>query len=772
LKLCLTLTSWFFLAFTTISVGQFDSRLGEWKAHLPYQQGISVTQTPDRIVYSTPLSLVYIDKEELSPTYVSKVDGLSTVGVSQVEYDKFTDQLAVIYNNSALDFVAENGIFKIQNIANNTAISGDKRINDIHFHRQNLSFLATGFGVVVLNQEEKVFGTTTFTGIPINSIVSSADRVFAGTEEGIYSVPITGVNIADFNQWALLSENVGLPSLYEVRDLVNHKGKIIAATESGLWSFEGEDWNQIYQNQPGEEITFVTPSDDRLIVGWSTGDFSSIIRFFDDNYDWITRNDGCSTIALDAEIDEEGRIWYGDGIFPFRWSDGYQSSCNQLSFDSPYSQTVSDIVIKEDEVLVASGGVAENFTYLFGREGFFLKSENTWQNFNEFIDPRLRDIDALSLFRVAFHPSQLKVYGGSYWAGLVEYDREADQYQLYNKTNSTLRGSIGDPARERVSGLAFDEEENLWVTAYNAPQPLNVLSPEGVWTSLEVTSPGTLSDIVIDPQGFKWSPVFGSSGGVLVYDSGESIQNRADDRQRYINRANSELTGQANCVLVDREGEVWVGTTEGPVIFDCGIEALESDCRGIKRIVLQDSIGAFLLADQDIRVMAVDGGNNKWFGTRNGVFVQSPDGEEQLVHFTESNSPLFDNQIQALAYDGKSGEMYIGTNKGVLSYRTNTTRGATFQRKSDVYAFPNPVRPEYTGPIGIRGLVTDALVKITDINGLLVSEMQAQGGQATWDGNDLSGRKVNSGVYLVWSTEPEAFDAPDAIVTKVVVVRN
>ena len=761
-----------FLLFSIItSNAQFDTRLGEWKEFLPYQQGWSVTQTPDKIVYSTPLSLVYIEKEELSASFFSKVDGLSTVGIRKVEYDPFTDQLVVIYDNSAMDFIGEEGIVKIQDIASNTAISGDKRINDIHFHDENTTLLATGFGIVVFDQKNKIFETTTFSGIPVNSIVSTADNIYAGTEEGIYSVPVSGVNIADFNQWSLLSEDVGFPSLYEVIDLANHKEEVIAATEAGLWALQNSVWKQVYVNQTGEAVSFISATEDRLIVGWSAGPFNSKVRFFDDNYEWIVSNTDCSTIVLDATLDSEGRVWYADGVFPLRWAANYQTACNFLSFSSPFSQKVSDIVIQDDKVLIASGGVADNFNYLFSREGFYLEREKTWQNFNEFIDPRLGELDILSLFRVAIHPTEPIIYGGSYWAGLLEYNLDQNEYQLFNKNNSTLRGSIGDPARERVSGLAFDNEENLWVTTYNAPEPLNVLNSEGTWSSFSVSSPGTLTDIVLDLQGFKWAPVFGSSGGVLVYDSGESIQNRADDRQRYINRNNSEITGQANCILVDREGEVWVGTTEGPIIFDCGADAIEEECIGVKRIVFQDSIGAFLLADQDIRVMAVDGANNKWFGTRNGVFVQSPDGEEQLAHFTESNSPLFDNQIQALAYDGQSGDMYIGTNKGVLSYRTTTTKGTNFHRETDVYAFPNPVRPEYVGPIAIRGLVADALVKITDVNGLLVSEMQAQGGQATWDGKDLSGRRANSGIYLVWSTEPDVFDAPNAIVTKIAVVR-
>ena len=240
-----------------------------------------------------------------------------------------------------------------------------------------------------------------------------------------------------------------------------------------------------------------------------------------------------------------------------------------------------------------------------------------------------------------------------------------------------------------------------------------------------------------------------------------------------ITSTESELTSNTVLsVVVDRDGAVWVGTNEGPVIFDCGGDVFDaSRCGGVRRRVLQDSIGAFLLADQQINTMAVDGANRKWLGTRNGLFVQSPQGDDQIAHFTTDNSPIPDDIINALAYDGDQGVMWIGTDKGVITYRTETTEGSVFHRSNDVYAFPNPVEPFYTGPIAIKGLVTDANVKITDINGLLVSEMTALGGQAIWDGNDLEGRRVNSGVYLVFSADQRAFDQPDSFVTKILVLR-
>ena len=178
-----------------------------------------------------------------------------------------------------------------------------------------------------------------------------------------------------------------------------------------------------------------------------------------------------------------------------------------------------------------------------------------------------------------------------------------------------------------------------------------------------------------------------------------------------------------------------------------------------------------MLADQQINTIEVDGANQKWFGTRSGLFVQSPQGEEQIAHFTADNSPLLDDEVNALAYEPQEGIMWIGTNNGLVTMRTEATGGAIFHREEEVYAFPNPVEPDYRGPIAIRGLVTDANVKITDVNGLLVSELQALGGQAVWDGLDLEGNEVRSGVYLVFSADVRAFDNPDAFVTKILVIR-
>src|SRR5690606_32310048 len=175
--------------------------------------------------------------------------------------------------------------------------------------------------------------------------------------------------------------------------------------------------------------------------------------------------------------------------------------------------------------------------------------------------------------------------------------------------------------------------------------------------------------------------------------------------------------------------------------------------------------------EETVYAIAVDGANRKWFGTGSGVFVQSPAGNEEVAVFNTDNSPLLNDRIIDIAIDGTNGLVYIATNGGIMSYRTDAIN-EEFTHSAEVYAFPNPVRPDYDGPIAIRGLAEDANVKITDIRGQILFETQALGGQAIWDGRDLKGRMAETGVYLVFSTNAGTdFSKPDALVTKILVVK-
>jgi ligand-binding sensor domain-containing protein len=758
---------------------QSDIPINGWKSYLPQLNGEVVTQSDDKIIYGTEWSLFTIDKEENFVEFLSKVEGLTDIGINIVAYDDFNDQLITIYDNSNIDIIAGSEVFNVNNIRNNANIVGDRSINAIEIASANSSFLATAFGVVEYNLGEREFGFTTFTEISVDDITSSPEMLYIATQDGIYAANyVSNLNLADFGNWNLLGEDEGLPLVYSSEIVHYFDGSLYAATEEHLIKEnDSGTFDTLYtETRNGFEFTFIN-SGSRLMVGVWDGGTTSEVLFFEEDGSFTTTDAGCVVQVKDAIEDENGGIWFADTWNDVRRTDGFDMECRTpRSFNSPNAETATEMSFKDGAVYVASGGVSEEWASLAFKRGFYkLQEDNSWDNFTQFNYPVIVDSSMFNLWQVESHPTLPLVYFGSYFGGLLEFNTETEENRVFNKENSSLQATQGSELRTRLSGLAFDDAGNLWMTNFGAPDPLTVLTADGEWFSF---SNGNLNDGVvhldIDGQGYKWTIAVGNNAGVMVFNDNGTINDPTDDPPpRFFNVGNSALsTNLITCLKADLNGDIWVGTAEGPIVFECGSAVFDSEqeCSGSRRTVTQDSIPAFLLETEDIRVIEIDGANRKWFGTRNGIFVQSPDGIDQILHLTVDNSPLFDNTITALSYNGESGEMWIGTNNGMQTIRTDATAPARRHNESDVFAFPNPVRPDYNGPIAIKGLVEDADVKITDINGQLIFETSSLGGQAIWDGRDYNGNKASTGVYLVFSSSTDNFFDPDGIVTKILIV--
>lgn len=749
--------------------------IGEWKSHLPQQSGNYVTQTPSAIVYSNIWNLIIIDKESGSPTFLSKVEGLSDVGIDIVEYDEVNDQLVVIYDDANIDLVQSDGaVINVPNIKLNTSIITDKRVNGLDIDMDGVIYLATGFGVVALAGSTGIFRSTTITDVRVNDIVVLGERLYAGTVDGLYTINLAlpGVNVNDFGQWELIEADKGIRSLSEIIALEDDSQDVLVGLGNEVFRGDFDSgFNPFHSSESRSfDVGFINHTGETIVIGYQGPGFASEV-FFAQGNDIQRGGAGCVNIVEGAEIDERGQVWYADGFPEIRRASAFDQGCERITFNSPFFHTASDIDIEDGIIHASDGGVSDNFQFLFSRNGVYVQDGPTWTNFNEFNTQAIRDNDLLSFFRIKADPFSDMIYVGSYWGGLMELNRESGEIMVFTQENSTLQGSIGDLARERVTGIAFDEEANLWVSVFGAAQPLNVRTPDGVWRSFDVDAPSTISNLAFDDGGNLWCTVSGANGGILIYDMGEDVLSSSDDRQRLINQNNSQIDAPVNEVTLDLSGDMWVATAQGPVIFDCGNDAITDDCQGIRRIVEVDSIAAFLLADQNITAIEIDGANQKWLGTENGIFVQSEDGDEQLMRFTQDNSPLFDDNIQDIAYEPISGEMYISTGGGMISMKTATSGGSQRNRASDIYAFPNPVEPDYFGLVAIKGLATDAEIRITDINGNLVQSSRALGGTASWDLTGLSGEPVETGVYLVFSNQSNSFRNPEGVATKILVIR-
>lgn len=762
---------------------QGSLKIGQWRSHLPYQAGRMVTQSDDRVFYATEWSVVVIDKADDAIEFLSKVDGLSNTGIQLIRYNRGSDVLIIVYTNSVIDLVKPSGVITMNQIRNFDNIIGEKQINDIFIETDSTAFLAASYGVSKINTNRNEFAFTTFMGIEVEAVTRYNGFIYAATSEGIYRASVDNFNLEDFGQWEFLDTEEGFPGIYTTRSMAVYNDELYADINDTIFVIS-QNPIQRFHHEPGHQIRFMSAEGVHLLVGarcisgGCSGDKGLFFAPGDISGELSPACIGQINYAIE---DETGRVWYGDNFRGFRRTNSVSESfCDSRIFNSPWSESSRELTIRNNELWLAAGGVNQTFSNRFLDHGFASFIDGQWTIFNRNTRDALKGPlqndgidDLLDFMAVAIHPSNGKVYAGSFYEGLIEFDGE--NFVQFDENNSSLGNAVGDPLRTRVGGLAFDEEENLWVTNHSAESPLSVLQPDGTWRAFApACRQEEIHQIAIDQSGFKWMVVNTSAAGVIVFDEG-IIDDPTDDRCKTFTSSNSELpTNNTNCVTVDLDGDVWVGTNEGVVIFECGGSVFENICVGFRKIVEQDGFGAFLLETENVQTIAVDGANRKWIGTQNGVFVLSPNGEEQIAHFTVDNSPLFDNGIIDITINPLNGEAFIGTNKGVISYKGEAIEGQRVN-SAEIQVFPNPVRPEYDGPIAIRGLARDANVKITDIRGRLVFETTALGGQAIWDGRDYNGRRADSGVYLVFSTSSSRFTGftanPDGAVARILLLK-
>ena len=764
----------FFLALYLLSIAigfsQGEVPIGNWQSHLSLREGVWVTQSPNKVIYSTGSALVSIDKQTMEPSFTTKIDGLSEVPINKIFFDPNNQQLMVIYQNSNIDIVTNESIINISAIIDNQSITGVRRVNDVHFVSRSSCFMATTFGIVEFDPERLQFRGTTFTDFPVLSVSSDANFIYAGSIRGIYRINRDNPNKLDLGRWTFLGPNFGLPTTYACTSMATYGGALYMINDNRSYILEGETAEEFdFDTPPTATLAFLQASNGKLMLGFREPNFRSGIRVLNPDESITSGGAECTNVLFFAIEDQQGRIWYADQFRGFRHSQGPNGPCQRAEYDSPLTNSVSQVVVADKIVFCASGGIPENFTYGSNRAGFYYYQNGTWQNRNDSNVPGL-GLDFINMASVAADPAAKTVYVGSYYDGILAYNYQEGTPQFFNKDtpDSRLQGRAGDPQRTTVSALKTDEEGNLWIANFEAPRPIVLRTKDGQWANFGVPGSTSLSKMEIDDRGYIWFVVVGNSSGVLVYDPGSNLLSPSDDRYRFLNSNNTEMTTNvATSVRKDLGGGVWVGTEAGPVVFDCDVFSTNSNCRGSRRRVVQDGIPAILLETENIQAIGVYGANRKWFGTRNGVFFQSADGVDQVLRLRAENSPLFDNQILDLTFNDDTGEMYIVTSLGLQSYRTESTRGG--DRHRDVYAYPNPVRPEYDGIIAIRGLYENANVKITDVNGKLVHETTALGGQAVWNGRDYNGRNVATGVYLVFSAGGSQL--PDSFVTKIMIIR-
>ncbi len=781
MSLRLTLRVFFLFLLGSLDAGnlvaQSDStsfsslKIGDWEQHLPWQRSLYVTQSDSKVYFATEWAMVEIDKADRSPHFITKVEGLSDVGMNLIRYNEETGTVVMVYNNSNIDLYrpADGTVINLPFIKKNVNIIGDKKIYSIAFDGK-FAYLACGFGILKLNLERGEVEYTVFTNLLVRSFAIFENNLYAGTDEGAFRLPVDDVNPADFGRWQMLGPAEGFVTGESVGAMAVWNNQLYVGIKNLLYRYDQGGLNEIAGNAD-RDVYFLTAEGAGLVIGWKRG-FDGSVEYLEPGGNRYNISSTCDAGKPFYTVEDGNRkFWISDDSDQFRYFDAATNQCDAFVFNSPYSHTSTEITIVRDKVYVGTPGIDANFGPGFFKFGVYIFENGTWKRLTGQTNPELIIDDCNNdMWRVAAHPTEDKFYVGSFVGGLIESNGARTATKCYTKDNSILQdaGQSGS-SRTAISGLAFDTDKNLWIANYGATAPIAVLKADGTLRNFPAAPAANLTSVVVDQNGYKWFTI-GFNGGVMVYDSGKDLDNPADDRYKIFTSSNSVLpTNTVNCLAVDLDGDVWVGTQQGTISFECGSNVFDGACTGRRRIINVDGFNGYLLETEDVRSIAVDGGNRKWFGTTNGIFVQSADGLTQEGRFTNTNSPLFDNNITDIAINQKNGEVWIGTEKGIISLRGEATAGGKINSAMP-YAYPNPVEANYDGPIAIYGLARDANVKITDVAGNLVYEGQALGGQAVWNGRDYLGRRVTSGVYLVFATSVANFENPDAIITKVVIL--
>ena len=766
LFLVLTIALFNFPLFAQVAVGQ-------WRDHLPYSKGLRVADAGEWIFAASESGLFQHHKTDGDIIRLSKVSGMSDIGYSSIAWSDENNTLVVAYSNTNIDLVQNGEIINIPDIKDKP-ILGFKTINNIHI-KDDYAYLACGFAVVVLDMVKHEIKDTYYIGpggtsLNVQDVTTSETEIYASTVAGIYRANLTGSNLANFENWTKIT---GLPEGgFSSISWFNNRPYVSMSNEDAIDSIffrQGSQW-QYFNSLEEQTIKSLETSYDRLLVsaGGSVAEFDAAHIRYRLAFDYGNGNYGRPSHAA---MDADGTIWIADdlhGLVRHPLNQSFQL----ISVNGPSSASSTGISVWDGRCYVASGTVSSTWSNGYSSNGMYTFKDNSWKNISARTFPETSG--TRDFLRVKVDPFDSKrVYASTWGWGLIEY-YDDEFVELYDTTNSSLRPLSNALDNIKVAGLEIDRNTGtLWVSTSGTEKTLHAKDQNGNWYGFDLTAVNnfTLSDIAIDDIGQKWI-VAPRGTGLVVFSDGGTLENTSDDQSRKLTQAagNGNLAGNnVFSIASDFDGEIWVGTESGVSVFYSPESAFSGDNFDSQQILIeQDGYVQYLLENETVTAIAVDGANRKWLGTANaGVFLMSEDGTEEVFHFTSENSPLYSDRITSIGIDQLSGEVFIGTDKGIISYRGTATYGTPEFQKEQVYAYPNPVEPDYEGPIAIKGLVTDADVKITDAAGNVVYATTAEGGQAIWDGNRITGGRAKTGVYLVFASND---DGKETFVTKVLFI--
>ncbi|QTE24284.1 two-component regulator propeller domain-containing protein [Polaribacter cellanae] len=768
----------YILLFSIISIYSQTDYSDSWEDFFSYNNVKDFTKVGNTIYALADNAVFTYDAVSGEVNKLSSVQGLSGETTTSIYYSEAYKRLIIGYENGLVEVVDEDGTITISSDIINFNQSGEKSINHISEYNKKL-YLSTPFAIVVYDIEKLEFGDTYFIGIgsssvKINQTAILNDVIYAVTEEGIFSADANSTSLIDFTKWTkqfngrnfkeivifnaevFVTENssllkLGATSLTEVRNF-NEDVKNVKASNSHV-TVALKNEAVVLNTSLIEEVAFITNTD---------FNFSLNTAFFENNTAFLaTKEFGILGSSLNQS-----------------------TTYVEIHPEGPLSNDVFSIDVLNNNLWVVYGGYSATYTPTQKRQGFSHFNGENWIN-TKYTPNLPKDLVSVTIDPIEENKVFISASGitsdinSSPTGGVLVVENDV-LTTIYNHLNSTLEPIvISLPSINiRTNGAVFDNQGNFWVTNYEVDKKIHKLSKNGQWKGIDLSSVQTnsspgLNEIIVDKSNSLW--VGTRRNGLYIY-------NENGDRKKSLTTSPNEGNLpdlNVRTLAVDASNRVWIGTKSGLVVYNNASGVFDDKNPEAKPIVVNansDGFGDRLLGNQTINSIAVDGADNKWFGTdRGGVLYTNPNGQNTLANLSKKNSPLPSNRIAKIKVDNSTGKVFFATAKGIVAYNSKVAPfGETL---GEVYAYPNPaLRNHETITIDGRNgthLPKGTNVKILDVAGNLVYEtnvvegQELQGGKVVWNKKNLAGNKVASGIYIVLLSND---DASETSVTKIAIV--
>ena len=768
------------LLFTGILSSYGQSSL--WKDHFSYRNCRHAAESDNYVAVGSNSGLMMYNKRRDEIKTLSRVNGLSDTGISAVQ-SLADDRFIIGYTNGNIDIIASGEVINIPDLKNKQ-IKADKQIN--HFYvNGRLAYCSTGFGLLIINTEKYEVADAYYLGVnSANLTVYQSyirdDTIYAATERGLLKTLLSNPQITYYEAWEEIS---GSSNPVVAVNYFNNALIAVKKEANNLSVIYGHQyhWTELKKLSDFESLS---ASDMHLLITQA-----HVTERYQEDFVLAETIDHYRFDKVNTADIQPGDALYSDSEKTYFIADKEyglvkKTMADDLTYvaDGPYSNIATSLHATHHGVFAVSGSAGQNkpaeYSYFINGEWSFFKASDTG-NGSQWVD--LTSV-------CSSKTDDSEVYFSSRGAGLFKHN--ADSPICYGITDKGLQESEG---KVNVGGLASDSKGNIWMTNGGVESGI-VLKSGDEWHRFNYASSKYMngsSQMLISKADVVWMTILNSGRQELLVISPEGTPtDDTDDKYRGPIGQSSEageernkgqlklwdadrevITNTVLCMAEDKNEYIWLGTDRGVLVYYRPRTVFSEQYPVASRIKVPRNDGSkladYLLEKEKVSCIAVDGANRKWLGTEeSGVYLVSDDGLKTHHTFNTDNSPLPSNHITAIAVSPLSGEVFIATSKGIVSYKGKATEGAkTF---SKVYAYPNPVRNDFSGDITITGLMQDSKVKITTTAGRLVHETRSLGGKAYWNGTNFNGEKVKTGVYLVYVSAEEG---QQSAVTKILIVR-